>query len=85
MPSYANNLGLSFHLQGQTIRAAIDSLLLTPGSHGLDIGCGIGNISSLLAEAVTPTGTSPVADFLQAFLTSITEGKKVKFSATGMS
>ena len=56
METYAQSLELSFYLREQTIREAIRSLNLTPGSQGLDVGCGIGNITALLAEAITPNG-----------------------------
>lgn len=38
------------------IRAAIRALQLPPGSRGLDAGCGIGNHTLWLAEAVSPAG-----------------------------
>jgi len=38
------------------IRAAIKELKFTPGSHGLDAGCGIGNHTLWLADAVMPNG-----------------------------
>jgi demethylmenaquinone methyltransferase/2-methoxy-6-polyprenyl-1,4-benzoquinol methylase len=38
------------------VNSAIDVLGLKPGSHGLDAGCGIGNHTLWLAEAVSPDG-----------------------------
>jgi demethylmenaquinone methyltransferase/2-methoxy-6-polyprenyl-1,4-benzoquinol methylase len=43
-------------LREPTLRAAISALHLAPGTHGLDIGCGIGLQSLLLAEATHPQG-----------------------------
>jgi demethylmenaquinone methyltransferase/2-methoxy-6-polyprenyl-1,4-benzoquinol methylase len=41
-------------LREPTLRSIIAALNLAPGSHGLDIGCGIGLQALLLAEATTP-------------------------------
>jgi demethylmenaquinone methyltransferase/2-methoxy-6-polyprenyl-1,4-benzoquinol methylase len=41
-------------LREPALRAAIAALKLAPGTHGLDIGCGIGLQSLLLAEATHP-------------------------------
>jgi SAM-dependent methyltransferase len=38
------------------LRAAIQALRLPAGSRGLDLGCGIGQVAALLAEAVGPGG-----------------------------
>ena len=38
------------------VNSAISALGLKPGSHGLDAGCGIGNHTLWLAEAVSPEG-----------------------------
>lgn len=43
-------------LREAAIRAAIGALQLPPGSRGLDIGCGIGDLMLLLAEATGPDG-----------------------------
>lgn len=43
-------------LREPVFASAIRSLKLPPGSHGLDIGCGIGLQALLLAEAVSPAG-----------------------------
>ncbi len=43
-------------LREPTLRAIIAALNLAPGSHGLDIGCGIGYQTLLLAEAAFPGG-----------------------------
>ena len=56
METYAQSLDLSFYLREQTLREAIRSLSQLTGSRGLDVGCGIGNITVLLAEAVVPNG-----------------------------
>ena len=56
METYAKSLELSFYLREQTLREAVASLELPSDSKGLDVGCGIGNITTLLAEAVAPGG-----------------------------
>jgi len=43
-------------LREPTLRSIITALNLAPGSHGLDIGCGIGFQTLLLAEATKPGG-----------------------------
>jgi ubiquinone/menaquinone biosynthesis C-methylase UbiE len=43
-------------LREPVLRSAVQALELPPGSHGLDVGCGIGLQSLLLAEAVGPDG-----------------------------
>ena len=54
----ANNkkLDQTFVLREPAIRSAIRTLQFVPNSHGLDIGCGIGNITGLLAESIAPRG-----------------------------
>lgn len=47
---------VSFPLRKPILRAAIEALQLSPGSRGLDAGCGIGLPTLLLAEAVGPAG-----------------------------
>ncbi|MEJ2100014.1 MAG: class I SAM-dependent methyltransferase [Desulfobacterales bacterium] len=56
MDSYAKSLYLSFFLRESIMRAAIHALRLPAGSQGLDVGCGIGDITSLLAQSVAPGG-----------------------------
>jgi demethylmenaquinone methyltransferase/2-methoxy-6-polyprenyl-1,4-benzoquinol methylase len=43
-------------LREPTLRSIIAALNFAPGSHGLDIGCGIGLQTLLLAEATQPKG-----------------------------
>ncbi len=43
-------------LREPALKSAIAALRLSPGSRGLDIGCGIGLQTLLLAEAVRPAG-----------------------------
>ncbi len=43
-------------LRESTLRSAIAALKLAPGSKGLDVGCGIGLQTLLLAEATSPDG-----------------------------
>ncbi len=41
-------------LREPVLQAAIQALQLAPGTHGLDIGCGIGLQELLLAQAEEP-------------------------------
>jgi len=50
------NLEQANPLREPTLRSIITALDLAPGSHGLDIGCGIGQPALLLAEATSPGG-----------------------------
>jgi len=50
------------------LREAIQALKLSPGSLGLDAGCGIGLQALLLAEAVGPTGHVTGLDISEEFL-----------------
>jgi ubiquinone/menaquinone biosynthesis C-methylase UbiE len=56
MDPYAKSLYLSYTLREPVMRAAMRALQLPPGSQGLDVGCGIGDITSLLAQSVAPAG-----------------------------
>lgn len=53
---YIRMLSCLNHLTEPAIRAAIKELKLTPGSNGLDAGCGIGIHTQWLADAVSPNG-----------------------------
>jgi ubiquinone/menaquinone biosynthesis C-methylase UbiE len=59
---------VSHPLREPVLRAAIEALQLPPGSRGLDVGCGIGLPTLMLAESVGPaghvTGIDLYADFL---------------------
>jgi len=55
-------------LREPILRSAIQTLKLSPGSRGLDAGCGIGLQSLLLAEAVGPTGHVTGFDISPDFL-----------------
>lgn len=46
----------SHPLREPVFRCAIEALGLPEGSRGLDAGCGIGMVSTLLAEAIGPSG-----------------------------
>ena len=56
MEAYTKKLDQSFVMREPAIRSAIRTLQFAPNSHGLDIGCGIGNITGLLAESIAPRG-----------------------------
>jgi ubiquinone/menaquinone biosynthesis C-methylase UbiE len=55
-------------LREPVLRTVIQSLHLPAGSHGIDIGCGIGLQSLLLAEAVGPLGCVTGVDILPELL-----------------
>ena len=50
------------------MRSIIQALQLPPASHGLDVGCGIGLQTLLLAEAVGPSGHITGVDILPELL-----------------
>jgi demethylmenaquinone methyltransferase/2-methoxy-6-polyprenyl-1,4-benzoquinol methylase len=56
MEKYTQKLDQSFVMREPAIRSAIRTLQFGPNSHGLDIGCGIGNVTRLLAESIAPRG-----------------------------
>jgi len=56
MVSYAERLRLSDHLRAPMIRAAVDLFDPLSGSRGLDAGCGLGQHTRALADAVGNTG-----------------------------
>lgn len=53
---YVTRLSWINRLTEPAIRSAIRALQLPPGSRGLDAGCGVGNNTLWLAEAVSPAG-----------------------------
>ncbi|MDD3718898.1 MAG: methyltransferase domain-containing protein [Actinomycetota bacterium] len=66
--AYAWSLYESDPFRRSSIIAAIEELGLTPGSRGLDAGCGIGLQAMLLADAVGPGGHVTGLDISQTFL-----------------
>ena len=56
MEANTKKLDQTYVLREPAIRSAIRTLQFVPNSHGLDIGCGIGNITRLLAESIAPRG-----------------------------
>lgn len=57
------------HLRQPVLLAAISALELAPGTHGLDIGCGIGLQALLLAQAAQPGGQITGVDISTRMLT----------------
>lgn len=55
--TYAELLALSDRMREPLFRTIIASLPFSPGSRGLDAGCGIGSHSFLLADSVGPGGS----------------------------
>jgi ubiquinone/menaquinone biosynthesis C-methylase UbiE len=55
-------------LRESALRSAIQALRLSPGSHGVDVGCGIGLQTLLLAEAVGEQGYVTGVDIEPEFL-----------------
>lgn len=60
-------------LREPILRAAIAALRLTPGTRGLDIGCGIGLQTLLLAEATNPDGAITGLDISPELLANARE------------
>jgi len=56
MEADTKKLDQTFVLREPAIRLAIRRLQFLPNSYGLDISCGIGNITGLLAESIAPRG-----------------------------
>ena len=56
MEADTKKLDQTFVMREPANRSAIRRLQFLPNSHGLDIGCGIGNITRLLAESIAPRG-----------------------------
>jgi demethylmenaquinone methyltransferase/2-methoxy-6-polyprenyl-1,4-benzoquinol methylase len=71
-------------LREPVLQAAIDALRLAPGTHGLDIGCGIGLQSLLLAEATHPGGRITGLDISPELLGYARERVKVSPFAEGI-
>ena len=65
---YLKSLYVSNPLREPIIKTAISQLALPSGSYGLDIGCGIGLYSFLLAEAVGFNGHIVGIDITEEFL-----------------
>ncbi len=65
---YLNRLELSNILRESVIRTVIDKLKLQPGSKGLDVGCGTGFYTLMLAEAVGILGHVTGLDIEEIFL-----------------
>ena len=68
MSDYARLLALADHLREPLIKKAIRILTLPESSHGLDAGCGIGNHTIWLAQAVGPEGYVTGLDLSTEFL-----------------
>ncbi len=79
---YIRKLVATAPLREPVIRSAIESLELPLGSQGLDVGCGIGLHTVLLAEAVGPTGQVTGIDVASEFLTHAEEAaERADFSS----
>jgi demethylmenaquinone methyltransferase/2-methoxy-6-polyprenyl-1,4-benzoquinol methylase len=68
MAEYAQRLSEIEPLRRPAIEAAIDALELPPGGRGLDVGCGIGLHTCLLAEQVGRAGHVTGLDRSPAFV-----------------
>ena len=55
-------------LREPVLRAAVQALQLPPGSHGLDVGCGVGLQTLLLADALGAAGHVTGVDILPELL-----------------
>ena len=68
LKAYIEKLESTGPLRESILRSAIQTLNLTKGSKGLDVGCGIGLQSLLLAEEVGPHGHITELDITPAFV-----------------
>ena len=68
MAEYAQRLSEIEPLRAAAIQAAMDALDLPPGSSGLDVGCGIGLHTCLLAQRVGAGGRVTGLDHSPAFV-----------------
>ena len=66
--SYLRSLQVTAPLREPTLRAAIETVGPASGSHGLDVGCGIGAQTLLLADYVGPDGHVTGLDLSPEFL-----------------
>ncbi len=66
--TYIQKLAVTNPLPEPVMRRAIHALNLPPGSHGLDVGCGIGLQAIMFAEAVGPAGHVTGIDLSPEFL-----------------
>ncbi|MFO8100748.1 MAG: class I SAM-dependent methyltransferase [Dehalococcoidia bacterium] len=66
--AYMHSLLVSHPLREEMLREAINNLAIPPGSRGLDVGCGIGLQTLLLAEGVGPEGHITGLDSCPEFL-----------------
>jgi len=66
--TYIRQLRESYPLREPLLREVIQAWELPPGSRGLDVGCGIGQPTLLLAEAVGPAGRVTGLDRSSEFL-----------------
>ena len=73
MNSYAKKLDLSFALREPTMREAIRAVQFAPGSQGFDVGSGTGNITTVLAESISPTGHVTGVDISSEMVAYATE------------
>jgi len=65
---YLHTLQVTFPILAPVVRSIVQTLQLPSGSHGLDVGCGIGQPTLLLAESVGPTGHVTGLDILLEFI-----------------
>ena len=73
---YARSLSLGNRLIEPAVRSAIRELQLPPGSRGLDAGCGIGDTTLWLVEALSPAGHVTGMDVSPHVIYSLFFGRK---------
>ena len=85
--SYAAKLRETDPLREPTLRQIITWLQLPSGSHGLDVGCGIGTQALMLAEAIGPegrvTGVDTSAEFVRMAEATVAAADKPTRERTG--
>ena len=78
--SAANRLRILHSLYGPGARRALLQAGIQPGMRVADIGCGVGTVTTLLAELVGPTGQAVGVDFSGAQIAQAREFAPSEFS-----
>ena len=86
-----NNLERMNPLRQAPLRAAIAALHFPPGSRGLDIGCGTGDLTLVLADATRPDGqvtgldiSWPLLDYAQRKASQAGCAERIAFEQSDM-
>ena len=75
---YSRKLGLFMRFAAPELRAALDTLALSPGMQVLDAGCGSGEALAWLAQGVGPTGRVVGVDLSEAHLAAARRRRRLR-------